>query len=160
MCVNFIIQELSQTSGRNVIGKAHLNSLESVGETSIRSKYGHFFKKAASQWETYQPTMDDNSKLLRAKLDAYVEDSSQFSGASTSAKSTSAFDYWTSKHEIYGELAFYALNLLIVPASSAGIERVFSLAGIVQGNLRHRLGAGSMEREFMIKVNRNFLMKM
>ena len=44
-----------------------------------------------------------------------------------------------------------------VPASSAGIERVFSLASIVQGGRRFRLGAGSTEAELMIKVNRSFL---
>ena len=43
-------------------------------------------------------------------------------------------------------------------ASSAGIERVFSLASIVQGGKRHRLGAGSTEKEIMIKVNRGLLM--
>ena len=61
------------------------------------------------------------------------------------------------KYGLTHDIATYALNLFTVPASSAGIERVFSLASIVQGGLRHRLGAGSTEKELMIKVNRSFL---
>lgn len=55
-------------------------------------------------------------------------------------------------------VAVTALDLLVVPASSAGIERVFSLASVVQGGRRFRLSAKQTENELMIKVNKGFLM--
>lgn len=44
-----------------------------------------------------------------------------------------------------------------LPASSAGTERVYSLASIVQ-NRHYRLDAENTENELMIKVNRKVLM--
>ena len=68
-------------------------------------------------------------------------------------------DFWASKRETFGEIASFALNLPTVPASTSGVERVFSLASIVQGGRRYRLGAGSTGKELMIKVNRNFFLQ-
>lgn len=57
----------------------------------------------------------------------------------------------------FGGIAKYALNSLMVPASFAGIERIFSLASMVQGGKRYRLTWESMEKELMINANRKFL---
>ena len=57
------------------------------------------------------------------------------------------------------ELALLALDILAVPATSAGTERVFSHAGIATANRRQRLSAENLENEVMMRVNSDFLEK-
>lgn len=157
ICIRRIIGEITQGNANLNVDRS--NETSQTIDESKQEKYGYFFKRAQDQ-QNLAATADDRSKTLKAKFEAYVEEMSHLgTGPSTSAKETSAFEFWASKQEIYGEISTYALNLLVVPASSAGIERVFSLAGIVQGRLRHRLGAGNTEKELMIRVNRNFLLQ-
>ena len=46
----------------------------------------------------------------------------------------------TSKNLVAHELCHIAINLLILPSSSASIERIFSNFGLIQTQLRNRLG--------------------
>ena len=97
--------------------------------------------------------------MLRVKLDAYLDEvMAPPSSSLSTTRPVTPVEFWSAKRTTFGEIATYALNILTVPASSAAIERVFSLASIVQGGRRYRLGAENTEKEFMIKVNRNFFM--
>lgn len=157
ICMKFIMNSITQDSPN---GNRHENLQvldQPSGEASVRSKYGHFFKKVQSAPASLQQSRLDKIKLIQTKLDAYVQESLASGGASSLLEEYSPMRFWLSKWEMFGEISSFALNLLVVPASSAGIERVFSQAGIVQGNLRHRLSANSTERELMIKVNKDLL---
>ncbi len=55
------------------------------------------------------------------------------------------------------ELSQFALAIISIPATSAGIERIFSIAGIVQGSRRYRISAEATENELMIRVNKRFI---
>ena len=92
------------------------------------------------------------------KLDAYLDEVMvPPSSSSSTTRPVTPVEFWSAKRTTFGEIATYAFNILTVPASLAAIERVFSLASIVQGGRRYRLGAENT-KELMIKVNRNFFM--
>jgi hypothetical protein len=48
-------------------------------------------------------------------------------------------------------LAELAINILIVPPLSASIERVFSIASMVQGGRRRAIGQSMPEKELIIR---------
>jgi hypothetical protein len=50
-------------------------------------------------------------------------------------------------------LAELAINILIVPPSSASIERVFSIASMVQGGRGRAIGQSMTEKELIIRSN-------
>lgn len=99
----------------------------------------------------------DQSKLLKLKLESYVEGIIELA-SQNSMSQTDPVQYWAARRDSQTDIANYALKILSAPASSAVIERVFSLAAIVQGGQRRRLGAKNTEKELMIKVNRSYLM--
>ena len=68
-----------------------------------------------------------------------------------------AIDFWIQNHDKYPDLAPIALDLLVIPATSSPIERVFSTAGLVTSGKRNQLSAKRLEREVMIKKNKGYL---
>lgn len=61
------------------------------------------------------------------------------------------------KNGLLQSIAELALQVLAIPATSAGIERIFSLAGFVLEKRRFRLNSTSLENELFVKINRKFL---
>ncbi len=66
-------------------------------------------------------------------------------------------DFWVQSVDKYPDLAPIAIDILVIPASSTPIERVFSTAGMVSSGKRNRLNAKRLEREVLIKKNKSFL---
>ena len=96
---------------------------------------------------------DEYEKALRSlnsvtesnEYDRYVE-------SPTIKFKISELDYWreASKQE-FTQLGMMIRDTLAVPATGAGVEREFSLAGHVVTRLRSRLGAGTIEKIMMYK---------
>lgn len=61
--------------------------------------------------------------------------------------------FWESHRREFPLLAEYACDVLAIPASSAAVESVFSVAGHATSGRRHNLSV-NLEREVMIKVNK------
>ena len=61
------------------------------------------------------------------------------------------------QNQKYPDLFPIALDLLVIPAMSTPIERVFSTVGQVTAGKRNRLGAKWLEREVLIRKNKRFL---
>ncbi len=85
------------------------------------------------------------------QLESYLRDNTMID------EKVDAIDYWLQNNEKYPDIAPIALDILVIPASSTPIERVFSTAGIVSGGRRNRLSAKRLEREVLIKKNKSFL---
>ena len=66
-------------------------------------------------------------------------------------------DYWRNNELKYPTLSVLALDLLVIPASSAPIERVFSTAGQISSGKRNRLSDINLEREILVKKNKRYL---
>ena len=62
--------------------------------------------------------------------------------------------FWTKSS--YTAVAPFALDLLSVPASSAAVERTFSVAGYATAGRRNRLAKDNLENEIMLKKNREY----
>lgn len=137
-------------------------SFDSKSIDLSQKKYPGWFKNVQLQMYSLSSKSPVNEKIksFKMKLQNYVEDAMQIAIApiTTSDSGIDPLTFWCQQKEIYGEIAKYALDLLTVPASSAGIERVFSLASVVQGRRRYKLKASNTEKELFIKCNRHFLM--
>jgi len=65
-------------------------------------------------------------------------------------------EFWVSRQMQFPVLASLAFDVLAIPASSAAIESVFSIAGHATSARRHNLSV-NLEKEVMIKVNKHFI---
>ena len=72
-------------------------------------------------------------------------------------QSTDALDFWVKSETQFPTLSLVACDLLVIPASSAPIERTFSIAGDACIGKRNRLTKGNLEREVLIKKNKAYL---
>lgn len=64
--------------------------------------------------------------------------------------------FWTENQSQYPSLSALAQDILVIPATSAPVERLFSQASIAISGKRNRLGGDHLEREVMMKTNKRF----
>ena len=57
----------------------------------------------------------------------------------------------------YPLLSVVAVDLLIIPGSSAPVERTFSTAGDASSGKRNHLSDRNLEREVLIRKNKQYL---
>ena len=65
--------------------------------------------------------------------------------------------YWRDNELKYPVLSALASDLLVIPASNAPVERVFSTSGQTSCGKRNQLTATNLEREVMVKKNKCYL---
>ena len=65
-------------------------------------------------------------------------------------------NFWIENEQIYPRLAPLAQDILVIPASSTPIERVFSKAGYATSGRRNRLSGQNLEREVLLKTNKQY----
>ena len=69
------------------------------------------------------------------------------------SKECDPLEFWIKRKEQFPLLSKIAVDILVIPASSAPIERVFSRAGYASRRRRNRIEDHQLEREVMIKYN-------
>ena len=67
------------------------------------------------------------------------------------------FTFWLDQASIYPLLSPVAIDVLSIPASSAPVERVFLTAGDSTTGRRNKLSDHNLEREVLLRRNRQFL---
>ncbi|GAB5031132.1 zinc finger bed domain-containing protein 1-like, partial [Nannochloropsis oceanica] len=67
--------------------------------------------------------------------------------------STCPLDWWRCNKRFFPALAKLARQYLCVPATSAGVERFFSAAGLTISNLRTRLSSKTVEMILFLRLN-------
>lgn len=65
--------------------------------------------------------------------------------------------YWIGQQANYPLISPVAIDLLMIPGSSAPVERVLSTAGDSTIGKRNRLSNHNLEREVLLKKNKHFL---
>ena len=80
-----------------------------------------------------------------------------FSSVVTLPEKEDPVTFWISNESIYPLLSSIAIDLLCIPASSAPVERTFSIAGDSTSGRRNRLSDANLEREVLIRKNRHYL---
>ena len=63
-------------------------------------------------------------------------------------------EFWTSNKQRFPRLSSVAIHYLCVPATSASVERLFSVAGSMTSGNKHRLGPLLLEAETIASYNR------
>jgi hypothetical protein len=66
-------------------------------------------------------------------------------------------EFWTKNSGAYPKLAGLAQDIMIIPATSAPVERLFSQASIAIAGRRNRLSGQQLQREVMMKSNKHFM---
>ncbi len=94
------------------------------------------------------------AELVTAELESFV---TKFVDNPVQLSSDS-FDFWTSKVAAleYPSLSGVAVDILCCPASTAAVERLFSLAGIACSGRRVNLSGQQLQRELMMQINKNY----
>jgi len=67
-------------------------------------------------------------------------------------------EFWTNQFK-WPELAQIAKKYLGVPASSAAVERMFSICGFLNSDRRRMTGISLFENQVVLKLNENLLLK-
>ena len=65
--------------------------------------------------------------------------------------------FWIEQEKKYPLLASLAVDMLVIPGSSAPIERTFSTAGESSSGKRNRLTDKNLEREVLLRKNKLYL---
>ena len=73
------------------------------------------------------------------------------------AKRVDALDFWRAHENIFPALALLAKKYLSVQASSAAVERMFSIAGHIFSVKRRRLGIKFFSQLLLLKLNEIFI---
>ena len=68
----------------------------------------------------------------------------------------SALKFWKKYQSVFPSLSSLARKYLSVPASSAGVERMFSIAGHIFSLKRRKLGVVFFSDLVFLKLNENF----
>ena len=68
-----------------------------------------------------------------------------------------AIKFWIEEKMTYPLLASVAVDILTITASSAPVERVFSTAGESTSYKRNRLAHKNLEREVLLRKNKDYL---
>ena len=66
-------------------------------------------------------------------------------------------EFWVSVEKQFPLLSMIASDILVIPASSAPIERVFSTSGESCMGKRNQLSGKNLEREVLLKKNKELL---
>jgi hypothetical protein len=86
------------------------------------------------------------SEAGKSELEQYLkEDNVNFTN------NDDVITYWKERRNKYPKLTEIVLKNISVPASSAGIERVFSQSKLILSDVRNRLGSESFEKLLLIK---------
>ena len=68
-------------------------------------------------------------------------------------------EFWRTRQFKWPELAQIAKKYLGVPASSAAVERMFSICGFLNSDRRRMTGISLFENQVVLKLNENLLLK-
>ena len=111
----------------------------------LEEKWKEGVKKAASK-ESKQP-------MWEQQLENYVKT------IHSVKQNDDPVEFWMKEEVLrnYPQLAVIAIDLLIIPGSSAPVERTFSTAGDASSGKRNRLTDRNLEREVLIRKNKRYL---
>lgn len=113
-------------------------------------RFRHLTKVLEQRWKE---GLKKKAKLPpgQAEIERY------FDSLESLADDADPFDYWIAHQATYPLLSSVAVDILVIPGSSAPVERVFSTAGESSTGKRNRLSGHSLEREVLLRKNKHFL---
>ena len=110
------------------------------------------FKKSKSPTSPSIESSLDNISKIEEEMCLYEKQYLEIS------EDTDPIEFWLSSAHSYPKLFDVATDILSVPASSAPVERVFSVSGDACRGKRNRLSGQNLERETLLRVNKAILL--
>ena len=87
------------------------------------------------------------------ELDQYTAEQEVDNASEMDRPAVDFLAYWRGKKDMWPNLANLARVVVTIPPSSAGAERVFSIAGCIVNPRRSKLSPGRVCQSVMTKVN-------
>lgn len=113
-------------------------------------KFRHLNKVLQQKWK-------EGLQRISKHPPGQVEVTRYFEAVESLADGVDPLEYWKSQNHEYPLISDVAVDILVIPATSAPVERVFSSAGESTTGKRNRLSDKNLEREILLKKNKYFL---
>ena len=98
---------------------------------------------------------DDLSKQTKSKI--LADETKKFIDIISSSEFESTKSFWIDRQSALPNLYNLALRLLSIPATSAQIERYFSITGQINNKTTNSMSPELLETRSLIKANINFI---
>lgn len=146
-----MVEESSSSEGEGN-GNSPSQAISYECETPPPSKKRFRILESVIQ-QRWQETLKKSTKRPpgQIELDHYLNT------LESAKENADVLQYWVDLQLQYPLLSKLAVDILVIPASSAPVERVFSTAGDSCGGRRNRLTDANLEREVLIKRNNHYL---
>jgi hypothetical protein len=102
-------------------------------------------------------TLNNNSNANEDNSQQKINDDIKAYFAEDLVKSPNVLSYWSSKATIYPILTKMVKDILSVPASSAPIERIFSISSFLMRPHRSSLNDRNLQNLMILKANKKWL---
>ena len=109
--------------------------------------------RGSSVWDYFEFSEAENKSVCVVNAGDSKPDSEP-----CGAKIADPIEFWLSSAHSYPKLFDVATDILSVPASSAPVERVFSVSGDACRGKRNHLSGQNLERETLLRVNKAILL--
>ena len=107
---------------------------------------------------TAKPPVEVTQMGPDAQLEKEVLEYLEIVSSETFEPTVNAQQFWEERIHQFPELALIALCYLAMPASSAPVERLFSVAGYGSKGTQSNIAPPLLEAQTLCKFNRNILM--
>ena len=140
-----------ETSSSTTSNSASKKALESCGSNLLSTlptaPSAHQNQEIATLYDILKPVRAkarENDK--ETELTKYLKE--------PAPENVSVLDYWKNKSNMYPVLSHLAKKYLAIPATSAGVERLFSISGSLARARRARLNAKTLEDVILLRQYR------
>ena len=99
----------------------------------------------------------ESVKLLSKQPPGEQEVGRCFSAVHSVSDRVDPIAFWVEQEQTYPQLSLLAIDILMIPGSSAPVERIFSTAGESTSGKKNRLSDSNLEREVLMRKNKNYL---
>ena len=126
-----------------------VNTKELVIEPPLKN-FWHLSKLASKQISQYKEIASTTSE--EQEVDLFIQQRK-----SNPPDVMDVLDFWVKSESLFPVLSKEVCDLLVVPASSGPVKRTFSIAGNACIGKRNWLSGNNLEREVLIKYNKDYL---
>lgn len=104
---------------------------------------------------SYLASLTKPETVVEAIISKELKDYYEEKGSVDKEKPDAVGAWWAARVRKFPLLAYIAAKHLVVPATSAGVERSFSKAGLINTKVRNRLSPENLELLVQVKLNWN-----
>ena len=158
----FLTSEMKKVS--NILDCDDIHSEENNDQIDLnttvieppRKRFKHL-SRVSTLLEEKESSDDARASATKSAEELEIENYSNYKPNKDDLQSD-PFSFWINQKTVYPNLALVACDILATPASTAPVERMFSVAGQASKGIRNRLGDHNLEREVFLRKNKKYLL--